>query len=178
MAIHLTRRRPATLTIDGQPVAILCKRLTLEEASAHRALVRGLLNRPRDAQAEPVSADDAAAVQHAIHEYISVKPGELTVDGEPVATGAQLMELIAEDPAALMRAMLAIMGVSTPTRDEGLPSASESVSVPSSDVSPTAPVGPTPARIATDAEQEAFAETVDATAAMASPLSGPMGTSS
>lgn len=178
MATNLTRRRPATLTIDGQPVAILCKRLTLEEASAHRALVRGLLNRPRDAQAEPISADDAAAVQHAIHEYISLKPGELVVDGEPVTTGAQLMELIAEDPAALMRAMLAIMGVSTPRRDEGLPSASESVSVPSSDVLPTAPVGPTPETTADDAGPGITAKQEAATAATAPLSSGLTETSS
>lgn len=173
MAAKLTRLRPATIKIDGQPVRINISRLQLEEASAHRTLVRGLLNRPKSVADEPIGAEDAAAVRHAIETYISVPRGELSVDDEPITTGAQLMELIGEDPAALMRALLAIMGVSSPTADEGKPSASASASVPPSDAPHLAPVGLRPVQTADAAAPADSTEIEAVTEATEQPSSGP-----
>jgi hypothetical protein len=172
MATNLTRLRPATLTIDGQVIKINCRRLKLEEAEAHRVFMKRLFSRSKEEEDHALAPDDAAQMRAAIEAYITIPPGELSVDNEPVTTGAQLLDVIGESSATLLRALLAIMGVSRVSESEGLPSASESVLVPSSDAPAPAPVGPRPVTTATAVEPAATALIEDATAATARPSSG------
>ena len=173
MATNLTRLRPATLHIEGHAVRVNCKRLTLEEAEEHRVFVRELLQRTPEQEAKPLPSDMAERLRHAIESYLSVPPGELSIDEQPVTTGAQLLDLIGESPRALLRALLVISGASTVSADEGKPSASEPDLVPSSDVQAPAPAGPRQATTASGAETAATAPNEDAMAETEKPLSGP-----
>lgn len=127
---NLSKFRTATLTIDGHPVALRVARLQLEEAEAYRAKLRALLTMTGD---RVLAGEDAAFVRTSIETYLSLAPGVLTVDDEPVTTGAELLAIIGENPGLVIRALLAINGTASVSDDEGKPSASESVSVPSSD---------------------------------------------
>lgn len=170
---NLSKFRKATLTIDGQAVDLRVARLSLEAAEAYRATLRGLLTMTGD---RVLAGEDAAFVRTSIETYLSVAPGALTVDDEPVTTGAELLAIIGENPGLVFRALLAISSTTQVSDDEGKPFASESVSVPSSDGHDQAPAGPTPAPIVADAAPEGSVGIGDATEGTAPPSSGPMET--
>ena len=173
MATNLTRLRPATITIDGQAVRINCRRLKLEEAEAHRAFLKQIHDEAKKGELR-LSDEQAQYVRTSIEHNISVPPGELSVDSEPVTTGAQLLELVGESGASVMRLMYAIAGAVGVSEREGKPSASERDSVPSSDEPVPAPVGPRPVTTADAAAPADTAPTEDATGETATPSSGPM----
>lgn len=171
---NLSKFRTATLTIDGEPVVVRVARLKLEEAEAYKATFRVLLN----AGDEALSPEDAAFVRASIETYLSVAPGVLAIDGEPVTTGAQLLDVIGENPGLVLRALLAINGTAGVSEAEGKRSASESVSVPSSDGHDLAPVGQRPATTADAAAPEGSVPIEDARAETDRPSSGQTETSS
>lgn len=138
--LTLSKRRPATISIDGHPITLAIKRLGLEEAESFRQAMRRLLGDDE----RVLVGDDAAFVRASIESYVTVRAGELQVDGVDIVTGGQLLDIIGEMPGVVTRTLLAILGVTTPSESEGKPSASESVSVPSSDASAPAPDGPRP----------------------------------
>jgi hypothetical protein len=169
---NLTRLRTATLHIDGAPVKVLVQRLPLEEAESFRVFLRDRLTQSEDRTLE---GSEAARVREAIETYMSVAPGELSVDGAPIVTGAQLLEVIGESPSVVLRALLVIANLASPSSDEGKASASESGSVPSSGASVQAPDGPKPGPTAVSAGPAATAPAEGVTGETARPLSGPMG---
>lgn len=166
---NLTKFRKSTLTIDGETIPINVRRLTLEQAEGFRAFLNPFLKNREDRE---LSTDEAQFVRESIETYITVPPGALSMDDAPIVTGAQLLDVIGENPGLVMRALLAIAGVSTVSSAEGKAFASGSASVPSSDAPVPAPDGPTPALTVAGAEQRDAAPLVDATEATASPSSG------
>lgn len=159
----LSRHRSATLSIEGQPIRIQITRLVLEEAERFRTQLKALM---RD-QEQDLSPDQAAYIRAAFHDYVSLAPGELDVDGTPVLTGDELLTVIGEDPTLVMRGLLAIAGMSMVSRDEGKPSASGFVSVPPSDALDQAPDGPRPETTVGGAAPPDTTETAAAMAATA-----------
>ena len=170
----ISRLRTTTITIEDQPVALHVVRLPLEEAEAYRVRVKALFGDDD----KTLTGDDAAFVRESITRYLSVKPGELSMDDEPVLTGAQLLDVIGENPGLVTRALLAIAGMTTVSRDESLPSASGPVSVPSSDAHQPAPDGLSPETTAASAAPAATAPTVAVTVETERPSFGSTETSS
>lgn len=169
----LSRYRPARIDLGGgQSVVVRVLRLSLTEARAFKKRMRAMLEDPTLSDRD-LSDDEAAFVEDAFANYVSIAAGELTTDGgKSVESGAAFLALVGENGAVVMRVLLAIANGSSVSGDEHLPSASESVSVPSSDAPHPAPDGPTPALTVADAEQRTTALIEDATGETASLLSG------
>ena len=173
MGVTLPATRRSSFEIEGQRVPIQIRRRSLDEARAYRAWLRALLDDPTIDDRD-LTADEVACVKTYVTAWVSLVPGSLMVGDEDVTTGADLLRVIGENGAAVLRVLLALAHTSSASGDESLPSASGSVSVPSSDAHQPAPDGPSPETIAGSAEPAATAPTEAVTAEMASQSSGSM----
>lgn len=173
---NLPKFRKATLTIDSEPVEVRVTRLKLEEAEAYRERLRVLMS--AHAESGVLSTDEVAFVRQSFETYLSLAPGALSIDGEFLTTGAQLLDVVGESPRAVLLALLAISGTSVASDAEGKRSASESTSVPSSDGHDQAPDGRRPAPTAGDVAPAGTAPIGAVTGETDTPSSGPTATSS
>lgn len=170
----ITKYRKASITVEGQAVPLRIKRLSLEAGDEFR---RRLYAFTHDSE-KTLTGDDAAWVRESIGAYVTLPDGALDVDGVPVRSGDDLLEVVGENGGAVLRVMLAIAGATAVSESEGKPSASGRDSVPSSDAPVPAPDGRSLAPTVRAAGPEGIAPTEDATAATARPSSGETETSS
>lgn len=106
MPVRLTKRHPYTITIDNQPVRLWFKRMDVEESEIFKAqfdAYNGDRGKPDEVMASSteVSAEYRAWLRgnftwlrDTFAAYITVEPGDLAIDDEPVVTGAALFEVI------------------------------------------------------------------------------------
>lgn len=99
-----------------------------------------------------------------IKQYLTIVPGELDVDGEPVLTGADFLKLYGGRANLLTQAISLIWVMNKLPVHVGKSYVSLSASQPTSEGQPPAPAGPKPELTVDGAKPEASVETEGATA--------------
>lgn len=192
--VNLQRVHTTTVTVEGVEIQVELKRLTFEEAEAHRRTMETIRLKTRRQRAELEKADTLAAeeldtrlalhhqedlateaqVRQAIEAYVTVGPGQLAVDGHEIRTGADLLG-VCGDPFVYLHLMGEIEARSRVGASLGKASGSPSGSTRSSGAraasGPAAP-GPRPEEIADAADSPAMTVSEGVTAAMDTPSFG------
>lgn len=112
--LALTSWKPVPLDLDGHPVTIEIKRLTVHESEAYRRQLDWLIEGREERK--PTSWEDAAQADEqmsrfattAIAAYVRVPAGQITLDGEPVASGAALVQAFGGAPSVVFALLLAV----------------------------------------------------------------------
>ena len=176
--LELHSYKDAPITIEGQAVTLQIKRLTFGEAEVYRRQLGWALasrEKPVPATLEEASRVDADLSQFAtqsITDYVRVKPGQMTLDGTEVTTGAALVRVFGGSPVVAIALLLAIAHHNEVSDHEKKAWRSLYGFVASSPKpTPTAP-GDAPAGSATDAEPR---DSVASATVLAFPAESPSG---
>lgn len=192
--VNLSRTHKATVAVEGETIHVRLARLTFEQAEAHRRTmetIRLRTNRQRTelaaAETLPAAQLDAlldlharedqeteAAVRQAIAAYVTVDANQISVDGQMVTTGEDLLN-ICGDPLVYLQLMGEIEARSRVGAALGKASGSPFDSRRSSgalDVSGPEADGPKPEGTAFDVAPADGIATGDVMGAMAAPSSG------
>lgn len=122
--VNLTRTHTTTITVEGIELTVELARLSFEQAEAHRRAMetirlRTARQRMELADASTRTAEDLdavmalharedqeteAAVRQAIEAYVTVRPGQLSVDGREIRTGEDLLS-VCGDPLVYLQLM-------------------------------------------------------------------------
>lgn len=196
MPLTLTRSLPFVVTIDGEPIHLSLRRMTMDEfipfETAFVAYGRGRKHTPDPTDA--VSGDDfharvgehvatgrhyAAWLCDVFEAYVTVRAGDLTVDNEIITSGRRFVEVLARYGDVVSTVLAELYLRNKLSEDQKKLLASRRASAPSStDAPPIAGNGPAPAMTAGSAAPSSSAPAAAATGPSSDASSGTMGHSS
>ena len=112
--LELFSYKDAPITIEGQAVVLQIKRLAFDESEVYRrqlAWFMGTRGTPKPStleEAARVDTDLSQFATQAITDYVRVKPGQMSLDGTEVTTGAALVRLFGGSPTVVLALLMAI----------------------------------------------------------------------
>ena len=118
--LNLSSYHDATITLDGQAVTFLVKRLSFGEAEAYRKRLRWFLSArgqtppegasPAEAEAftDQIDKDASAFAQESVETLTALKPGQVSVDGMEITTGADIVRVFGGNTTAVVAILIAI----------------------------------------------------------------------
>ena len=127
--LNLSSFHDATITLDGQAVTFLVKRLSFGEAEAYRKRLRWFLSArgqtppegasPAEAEAftDQIDKDASAFAQESVETLTALKPGQVSVDGMEITTGADIVRVFGGNTTAVVAILIAI-GVKNEASDQ------------------------------------------------------------
>lgn len=190
MPLKLTREMPYTVTVDGQPIRLFLRRLTIDEfvpfESEFLAYARGRKTTPNPAEATSVEdfkqrvaerstggLDYVGWLRGVFEHYVRVHPGDLEIDGRDVTRGEQFVEVLGRYGEVVSTVLFELWSRNKLSDEQKKTSASRPASATSlSPVPPTAASGTAPATTATSVAPSSSATDAGATAPSSDASSG------
>jgi hypothetical protein len=106
MPVKLTKNHPYTITVDGEPVRLAFKRMTVEEAEVFKAQFDAYnadRGKPTELMVSPTEVApeyrawltaNAAWLRETFEAYVTVAPGDLELDGRGIVGGLELFDAL------------------------------------------------------------------------------------
>lgn len=190
MPLKLKREIPYTVTVDGEPIHVFLKRLTIDEfvpfESEFLAYARGRKTTPNPAEAASVEDFKARVAERStggldyvgwlrgvFQRYVRVTAGDLEIDGREVTRGDQFVEVLGRYGDAVSSVLFELWSRNKLSDEQKKTSASRPASATSS--SPALPIaasGTAPGTTATNAAPSSSASDAAVTAPSSDASSG------
>jgi hypothetical protein len=123
MPLNITKPEPYTVTIDGEPIRLHFKRMTVTEFETFEAFFTSYGKGRRPGETAPAedagwqalaqrAADynvaNATWILDAFERYVAVEPGDLAYEGDAVTSGSRFVELFIGQTKMLIKVLAAL----------------------------------------------------------------------